>query len=100
MIKAIRDSLFSLFYYWRKPVMDRFDRHHQDDYFMTGIGTQYWFTRSPNSDKNWCQSENSQPTTDRYTLRIIQIPIATWHFVLPWLRPAVSSLVACPTPAL
>jgi hypothetical protein len=31
--------------------MDRFDRHHQNGYFMTGIGTQYWFTRSRNSDE-------------------------------------------------
>jgi hypothetical protein len=87
MIKVIRDSLFSQFYCWRKPVMDRFDRHHQDDYFMTGIVTQYWFTRSPNSDESWCQNENGQPTTDRYTPRLIQIPIALWHFVLPWYAP-------------
>jgi hypothetical protein len=80
--------------------MDCFDRHHQDGYFMTGIGTQYWFTRPPNSGESWCQSEHSQPTTDRYTTRLIQIPIALGHFVLPWLRPPVSSLVACPTPAL
>jgi hypothetical protein len=98
MIKVIRDSLFSQFYYWRKPVMDRFDRHHQDGYFMTGIGTQYWFTRWPNSDRNRCQSENRQPTPGRYTPKVIQIPIAPQHFALPWLRPAVSSLVACPTP--
>ena len=51
MIKVIRNSLFSQLYYWRKPVMDRFDRHHQNGYFMTGIGTQYWFTRSRNSDE-------------------------------------------------
>jgi hypothetical protein len=100
MIKVNRDSVFSQFYYWRKPVMDRFDRHHQNGYFMTGIGTQYWFTRSRNSDENWCQSENSQPSTDRYAPSLIKIPIALWHFALPWLRPAVSSLVACPTPAL
>jgi hypothetical protein len=100
MIKIIRDSLFSQFYDWRKLGVDRFDRHHQDSYFMMGIGTQYWFTRSPNSDESWCQSENSQPTTERYIPGLIQIPIALWHFVLPWLRPAVSSLVACPTPAL
>jgi hypothetical protein len=67
MIKVIRDSLFSQFYYWRKPVLARFDRLHQDGYFMTGIGTQYWFTLSPNSDENWCQSGDSQPTTDRHT---------------------------------
>jgi hypothetical protein len=83
MIKVIRDAFFSLFYYWGKTVMDCFDRHHQDGYFMTGIGTQNWFTRSPNSDESWCQSENSQPTTDRYTPRPIQNPIALWHFLLP-----------------
>ncbi len=100
MTKVIRDSLFRLFYYWRKTVMDRFGRHRQNGYFMTGIGTQYWFTRSSNSARNWCQSGNSQPTPDRYTPRLIQIPIAPQYFALPWLRPAVSSLGACPTPAL
>jgi hypothetical protein len=59
MIKIIRDSWFSLFYYWRKLVMDRFDCHRQNGYFMTVIGTQYWTTRSSNIGKNWCQSEIS-----------------------------------------
>jgi hypothetical protein len=97
MIKVIRNSLFSQLYYWRKPVMDRFDRHHQNGYIMTGIGTQYWITRSSNIGKKWCQIEISQPTPDRHTAKIIQIPIVTRHLALPWLRPAVSSLVACPT---
>lgn len=100
MIKVTRDSLHRLVYYWRKPVMDRFDCHHQNGCFMNAIDTQHRFTRPPNSDESWCKSENSQPTADRYTPRLIQIPIALWHFELPWLRPAVSSLVACPTPAL
>ncbi|MFT5116195.1 MAG: hypothetical protein ACI8P9_005561 [Parasphingorhabdus sp.] len=100
MIKITRDSLFSLIYCWRKLGVGRYDRHGKNGYFMTAIGTQYRFTRSPNSDESWCQNENGQPTTDRYTPGLFQIPIALWRFVLPWLRPAVSSLVACPTPAL
>jgi hypothetical protein len=100
MIKVIRYPLFSLFYYWEKPVMDRFGRHPQNGYFTTVIGTQYWLTRPPNSDKNGYQGENSQSTPDRYKAMVIQIPIVPRHTSSPCLGPAVSSLGACPTPAL
>ena len=99
MTKVIRDSLFSLFYYWGKPVMDRHGCYRQNGYFMTAIRTQCWFMRSSNSSRNWYQGGNSQPIPDRHTLWVIQIPIVTRYFALPWLRPAVSSLGACPTPA-
>jgi len=99
MINFIHYSLFSVFYYWGKPVMDRLGHHRQNSYFMTVIRRHYWFSTSPNGGENWYQSENTQSNPNSHTPRAIQIPIVPRHFLPPGIHPAVSSLGACPTPA-
>jgi hypothetical protein len=100
MITVIRGSLLSLFYYWKKPVTGRLGRSHQNGHFIVVIGTQEWFSLSPQSYENWFQGEYRRLITDHHTTGIIQIPIAFRHTEIPCLRPAVSSIGACPTPAL
>ena len=100
MITVIPGSLLSLFYYWKKPVTGRLGRSHQDGHFIVVIGTQEWFSLSPQSYEYWFQGEYSRLITDHHTTGIIQIPIVSRHTEIPCLRPAVSSLGACPTPAL
>ncbi len=99
MIIVIRGSPFGLFYYWKKPATGRLDRSGQNQLFIVVIETQEWFSLSPESYENWFQGENSRLNTDLHTSGIIQIPIVLRHIVSPCLRPAVSSLGACPTPA-
>ena len=100
MITIIRGSPLRLFDYWKKPVTDRLGRSHQNHQFVVVIGTQTWFSLSPESDEIELQTEYSRFFTDPHTTRIIQIPIGFRHTASPSLRPAVSSLGACPTPAL
>ena len=100
MITVIRGSLLRLFYYWKKPVTGRLGRSHQNGHLIAVIRTQEWFSPSPESYQNWFQGENSKLIASLHTTRIIQIPIVLWHTEIPCLRPAVSSLGACPTPAL
>jgi hypothetical protein len=100
MIIVIRDSPFSLFYYWKKPVTGRLCRSSQNDRFIVVIRLQDRCALSSESYENEFQTENSRFTADRHTTGIVQIPIALQHTVPPRLRPAVSSLGACPTPAL
>jgi hypothetical protein len=100
MITVIRAPLLRLFYYWKKPVMGRLGRACQNDRFIVVIGTKDWFFPTPESYDYWYQGENSRLIASFYTPGIIQIPIASRQTVLPCLRPAVSSLGACPTPAL
>ena len=100
MIKVIRDSLWCLFYYWEKLVMDRLGRPSQNGYFMVVIRAQYWFLFSPDNHEYRFRGERSRSIPDLHTPAIIQIPIVPRrHFVPPCLGPAVSSLGACPTPA-
>ena len=100
MIAVIRGSPFSLFYYWKKPVTGRLGRSCQNDCFIVMIGPQDWFSLSPENYENGFQGENSRLIASLHTTEIIQIPIVLLHTELPCLRPAVSSLGACPTPAL
>jgi len=100
MITVIRGSLFRLFYYWKKPVTGRLGRSRQNDRFIVVIETQYWLMLFSENYKYWLQTENSRLNTDLHTPRIIQIPIVFRHTEISCLRPAVSSLGACPTPAL
>jgi hypothetical protein len=99
MITIIRDSPLRLFDYWKKPVTDRLGRSRQNQHFIVVIGTQDWFSLSPESYENELQTEYSRFFTDLHTIRIIQIPIGFRHTASPSLRPTVSSLGACPTPA-
>jgi len=99
MTTVILNSLWCLFYYWKKPVTDRLGHPRQNGYFIVTIRPQYWFSLSPNSDEYWHQGENSRLNTSLHSPDIIQIPIVSQHTEIPCLRPAVSSLGACPTPA-
>ena len=99
MIIVIRGSLFSSLDYWKKPVTGRPGQSSQNDRFVVVNGTQEWFSLSPEGYENWVQNKNSKLNTDLNTPGIIQIPIALQHTETPCLRPAVSSLGACPTPA-
>ena len=99
MITVNRGSAFRLFFYWKKPVAGRPGRYRQDHRFIVVIGTQDWLFSSPQRDNYWLQDENSKMVTDLHTPWIIQIPIVFRHTEIPCLRPAVSSLGACPTPA-
>ena len=100
MITVIRGSPLSLFYYWKNPVTGRLGRSHQNQHFIVVLGTQDWFSLSPQSYEIGLQAENSRLNTGLHTPGIIQIPIVLRHTASPCLRPAVSSLGACPTPAL
>ena len=94
-----RSSPFRLLFYWKKPVTGGPGRYRQNHHFIVMIGTQDWLSLSPESYENWFQSENSRLIASLYTTGIIQIPIVSRHTEIPCLRPAVSSLGACPTPA-
>ena len=100
MMTVIHSSAFSSFYYWKKPVTGRLGRSHQNQHFIAVLGTQDWFSLSPQSYEIGLQAENSKLNTDLHTTEITQIPIVLRYSEIPCLRPAVSSLGACPTPAL
>jgi hypothetical protein len=100
MIAVIRIAPFELFYYWKKPVKGCLGRSCQIDCFIAVTGTQCWFVLSSGNHEKWLQVENNRLITALHTTEIIQIPIVFQHTASsPCLRPAVSSLGACPTPA-
>ena len=99
MIAVIRDSPFGLFYYWQKPVTGSLGRPGRNGRFIFIIGAQCGLDSSPENHGNWLKGKNFNVLPDLHTTRIIQIPIAFRHTEIPSLRPAVSSLGACPTPA-
>ena len=83
MITVIRGSLLNLFYYWKKPVTGRLGRSHQNGHFIVVIGTQEWFSLSPQSYENWFQGEYSRLITDHHTTGNTQIPIVFRHTATP-----------------
>jgi hypothetical protein len=99
MITVIRVAFFELLHYWKKPVTGYFGQSRQNGHFIVVIGTQEWSSSSPKSYKNWFQVENSRFNTDLLNTRKVKNPIVFRHTEIPCLRPAVSSLGACPTPA-
>jgi len=99
MIAVIRGSLFRLFCYWQKPVKGRLCRSCQNDSFIAVISSQERSALASESYRNWHRDENSRLITDFHATAAIQIPIVSRHTEIPCLRPAVSSLGACPTPA-
>ena len=99
MIIVVHGSLFSLFNYWQKPVKDHLGRLYQNHRFIVVIRLQNRSFPFRDGDRNWLQSENNPWITDLRIPEIIQIPIVLQHTEIPCLRPAVSSLGACPTPA-
>ena len=100
MTIVIRDSLFISFDYWQKPVMGRLGRSRQNQHFIVVFRPQDWFSLSPESYGNWFQRKIGKLIASHHTSGIIQIPIVFRHTEIPCLCPAVSSLGACPTPAL
>jgi hypothetical protein len=99
MITVIRNSLFSLFFYCKKSVTGRLGRSSQNGSFIAVISSQERSALASESYRNWYRSKNSRLITDFHTTSTIQIPIVSRHTGIPCLRPAVSSLGACPTPA-
>jgi len=99
MIAVIRDSPLWLFCYWEKPVMSRLGRPCQNDRFIAVTNSHERSALASESDRHWHQNKNSRLITGGYTTAAIQIPIVSRHTETPCLRPAVSSLGACPTPA-
>jgi hypothetical protein len=99
MITVIRRLPVSLLFYWKKPVTGCPGRYSQNHRFIVVIATQDWFSPSPECYENEFQTENSRMIADLHNPGIIQIPIVFRHTGIPCLRPAVSSLGACPTPA-
>jgi hypothetical protein len=100
MITVIRGSPLSLLFYWKIPVTGRLGRSHQNQHFIAVLRTLDWFSLSPKSYEIELQAENSRLNTDLHTPGIIQIPIVLQYSEISCLRPAVSSIGACPTPAL
>ena len=100
MIAVVHDSPRSLFDYWQKPVTDHLGRSCQNDCFIAVTRLQNSSFPFPDRDKNWLQPENNPLITDLRIPELIQIPIVLQHAEIPCLGPAVSSLGACPTPAL
>ena len=100
MIIIIRNSPLWVFCYWKNPVKGGIDRFCQNDRFIVVSGTQCWLVLSSSNHVNWLQVESNQLITDFHTTKITQIPIVFRHTEIPCLRLAVSSLGACPTPAL
>jgi hypothetical protein len=99
MIAVIRIAPFWLFYYWEKPVTGRLGRSSQNGSFIAVISSQERSALALEGYGNWHRDENGRLITDFHTISTIQIPIAFRHTASPCLRPAVSSLGACPTPA-
>ncbi len=97
---VIRDSPLGLFYYREKQMTGGRGRPCQNRLFIAVFRPQDWFSLSPESYATWFQGENSRLIASLRTPAIIQIPIAFPHTEIPCLHPAVSSLGACPTPAL
>jgi hypothetical protein len=96
---VIRITLLRLFYYRDKPVTGGLGRYSQNHRFIIVIRPQGRFVLSPANDKNRVQAGDKQSITGLHIPGVIQIPIVFWHFEIPCLRPAVSSLGACPTHA-
>jgi len=99
MITVIRGSLFSLFDYCEKSVMGCLGRSSHNGSFIAVISSQERSAMALESYRHWHRNKNGRLITDFHTTSTIQIPIVSRHTEIPCLRPAVSSLGACPTPA-
>ncbi len=99
MIAVIRIAPFGVFYYWQKPVTDGLSQSSQNGSFIAVINAQERSTMALESYRKWYRNINSRLITGGYTTAAIRIPIVPRHTEIPCLRPAVSSLGACPTPA-
>jgi hypothetical protein len=99
MIAVICGALWWLFCYWEKPVKCRLCQSGQNRNFIIVFKEQSWFVLFPVNGKNQIHAGDNRIITGCYTTAAIQIPIVLRHTEIPCLRPAVSSLGACPTPA-
>jgi hypothetical protein len=96
---VIRDSSLGLSYYWKKSVTGGPGRPCQNDRFIAVINSHERSALASENYRHWHQNKNSRLITGGYTTAVIQIPIVFRNPEIPCLRPAVSSLGACPTPA-
>jgi hypothetical protein len=96
---VIRDSSLGLFYYWKKSVTGGPGRPCQNDRFIAVINSHERSALASENYRHWHQNKNSRLITGGYNTAVIQIPIVFRNPEIPCLRPAVSSLGACPTPA-
>jgi hypothetical protein len=99
MIAVIHIAPFGVFYYWQKPVTGGPGQSSQNGRFIAMINSRERSALASQRYRNWHRDENGRLTTDFHTTAIIQIPIVSRHTETPCLRPAVSSLGVCPTPA-
>jgi hypothetical protein len=97
---VIRDSPLGLFYDREKPVTGGLGQSSQNGSFIAVINAQVRSALTSKSYRNWHRNIISRLIAGGYTTAAIQIPIVSRHTEIPCLRPAVSSLGACPTPAL
>jgi hypothetical protein len=97
---VIRDSPLGLFYDRQKSVTGGLGRPGQNDRFIAVTRLRNRPLPLLGGDENWLQPQNNPLITDLHIPEIIQIPIVSRHTEITCLRPAVSSLGACPTPAL
>ena len=96
---VIRDSSLGLSYYWKKSVTGGPGRLCQNDRFIAVINSWEKPALASENDRHWHQNKNRRLITGGYTTAAIQIPIVFRNPEIPCLRPTVSSLGACPTPA-
>ena len=95
-----KNFLLQLFYYWNKTVTDRSGRSAKNAGFIGIIRLKTQSMLIKINKKSSIHTRNNQVITGRYTSEITQIPIGLLRQTdIPCLRPAVSSLGACPMPA-
>ena len=97
---VIRDSPLGLFYDRQKTVTGGLEQSSQNGSLIAAINAQERSALASKSYRDWHRNINSRLITGGYTTAAIQIPIVSRHTDIPCLRHAVSSLGACPTPAL
>ena len=95
-----RDSPLGLFYDRQKTVTGGLGQSSQNGSFIAVINAQERTAPASKSYGNWHRNINSRLITGDYTTAAIHIPIVSRHTDITCLRHAVSSLGACPTPAL
>ena len=99
VIIVIHGSPRGLFDYWQKPVTGDLGRPCQGHHFIAVIRLKNRSFPILDGYKNWLQPENNPLITKPRIPELTQIPIVLQHTEIPCLRPAVSSLGACQTPA-
>jgi len=97
---VIRTASFGVLFYWQKPGKGGLGHSGQNGSSIAVINSQERSALASENHRKWYRNKNSRLITGGYTTAAIQIPIVSRHTEIPCLCPAVSSLGACPTPAL